>query len=190
MVRLKNGVLRVRGEAVEHDPTRENRARLFANSSDVKITDSYFGHNVSGSRGGALEILKTAEAEARLWEQEREVNQNTADNNRGLAGDVERKAAAAQQAADSAKVNAEEAADRVSRLKRGEPVKGGLRRPVDIEQVLRDAGLSDRDRQQALDMAALSEVEFEHFLEQIHKAERRVTNAVLRRFARRRVAAQ
>jgi predicted outer membrane repeat protein len=36
-------------------------AGLFANSSDVKITDSYFGHNVSGLRGGALEILNTFE---------------------------------------------------------------------------------------------------------------------------------
>src|SRR5882762_7581243 len=38
-------------------------AGLFANSSDVKITDSYFGHNVSGLRGGALEILNTFEGE-------------------------------------------------------------------------------------------------------------------------------
>jgi len=36
-------------------------AGLFANSSDVKITDSYFGFNVSGLRGGALEILNTFE---------------------------------------------------------------------------------------------------------------------------------
>lgn len=36
-------------------------AGLFANSSNVKITRSYFGHNVSGLRGGALEILNTFE---------------------------------------------------------------------------------------------------------------------------------
>lgn len=42
-------------------PNAGDGAGLFANSSDVVITDSYFAHNVSGLRGGALEILNTFE---------------------------------------------------------------------------------------------------------------------------------
>jgi len=42
-------------------PNAGDGAGLFANSSDVKIINSYFGHNVSGLRGGALEILNTFE---------------------------------------------------------------------------------------------------------------------------------
>jgi predicted outer membrane repeat protein len=42
-------------------PNAGDGAGLFANSSDVRIADSYFGHNVSGLRGGALEILNTFE---------------------------------------------------------------------------------------------------------------------------------
>jgi hypothetical protein len=127
-------------------------------------------------------MLEAAEADAQLWEALGDMNQSMADDNRGLAGDVERKAAAAQQAADSAKVKAEAAADRVSRLKRGEPVNGGLRRPVDIRQVFRDAGWSERDMQRARDVHALSEAgQFERYLDQVHKAHRRAENAVLRR---------
>ena len=54
-------------------------------------------------------MLETAEADARLWEQLRDMNQSMGDDNRGLAGDVEHKARAAQQAADNAKANAEAA---------------------------------------------------------------------------------
>jgi hypothetical protein len=129
-------------------------------------------------------MLETAEADARLWESLRDIHQSTADDHRGLAGEVERKTAQAQQAADGAKVNAEAAADRVARLKRGEAVDGGLQRPIDIRQALRDAGWSERDMQRARDMHALSAGQFEQFLEQTHRAHKRAENAVLRRLTR------
>jgi hypothetical protein len=43
------------------DANAGDGAGLFANSSTVSITNSYFGHNISGLRGGALEILNTFE---------------------------------------------------------------------------------------------------------------------------------
>lgn len=135
-------------------------------------------------------MLETAEADARLWESLRDLNQSMADDNRGLAGSAESKAVAAQEQAESAKAHAEAAADRVARLKRGETINGGLHRPFDIRQAFRDAGWTERDMAHAIDVASLSEAQHEEYIAELVKrgvkAQRRIKRALPREIRSRR----
>jgi hypothetical protein len=81
------------------------------------------------------------------------------------------------------------AKDRIARLKRGEPVAGGLGKPVDIERIFRDAGWTAATFKAARQTAAIAELGgeagFEELLSETHKrheaAERAARRTVLRR---------
>jgi hypothetical protein len=130
-------------------------------------------------------MIEAAEADARLWESLREMHQGTADEHQTLAGDIGRKAQEGHAAAARAAENAAAASEHLAKLKRGEVVEGGLHRPFDIRQALRDAGWSERDMAHAREVSELSEVQFEEYLAEIHKRRgRRIEFAVLRQIRR------
>jgi hypothetical protein len=91
--------------------------------------------------------LQNAEADERVWSSLRDISQEQADDHKALAAEAERVAANSQAAADNAAANATAAKARIEAIKRGENVEGGLGKPVDFEQALRAAGLTDERMQ-------------------------------------------
>ena len=129
-------------------------------------------------------MIETAEADARLWERLRDMHQSTADEHKEFAGDIERKVQEGRTAAARAAEDAAAANERVTKLKRGEAVNGGLHRPFDVRQAFRDAGWSARDMAHARNMSQLSEAQFEEYLAEAAKrdgkARRRIERALVR----------
>lgn len=133
--------------------------------------------------------LQNAEADERLWRDLADIQTERAEGNGKLAAGAERTAIEAKQQAENATTKAEEAKDRVDRLKRGEVVTGGLGKPVDIEQIFRDAGWTAADFKAARQSTAIAklggEAGSEELLDEIGKrhksAERAARRAVLRR---------
>jgi len=89
--------------------------------------------------------LENAEADERLWRSLAEAQTERAKENRQLAATIEQAAIEAEARAESARAGAEAAKDRVDRLKRGEVVAGGFGRPLDVERIFRQAGMTPAD---------------------------------------------
>jgi hypothetical protein len=139
--------------------------------------------------------LENAEADARFWESMRDMHQATADDNKGLATTVETTIASAQAGAETAGAKAEAAKERVTRLKRGEDVSGGLGNPFtreDAERVMRDAGLTDRDIEKSRIVARLSDLggfdEYVAEVDKVHARARRGEHRAARRVLSRRLS--
>ena len=133
--------------------------------------------------------LQNAESDQQFWAGLRDMNQATAEGQRGLAAAAGGAAAGCEAEAAKADANAAVAKERVERLKKGEDVPGGLGRPFtreDCERILRDAGFTTSDFRNLEIVHEVSELGgFEEMLKETHKmverAERAASRAVLRR---------
>ena len=136
--------------------------------------------------------LANAEADERFWLSLRDMNEAQAEGHKGLAGTAEASAANLQTAAADAAAKAAAAKDRAERIKRGEDVPGGLHSAViDMKRILREAGWTARDIEQAQMLAMLSESELkDELLPELHKAKKRVERSVTRRSMRTRCFAK
>ena len=132
--------------------------------------------------------LENAETDERFWTGLREMHEEQIEGQRQLIASAERAIAKGQSAAANAAANAAEAKDRAERLKRGEDVPGGLDKPVDLERVLREAGLTTRDINHMKLLAAIPEKAMsavhEISNEAFRKAGERAERAAVRRFVR------
>jgi hypothetical protein len=105
--------------------------------------------------------LENAEADERFWSVMHDMNQERVDGHKALVATAQGAIATGEADAAKAANNLARAKDRGERIRRGEDVQGGLGGPVDLEAMLRKAGMSDKDIQHARDMAELTDEEFE-----------------------------
>ncbi len=132
--------------------------------------------------------LANAEADERFWSLMHDVNQEKVDGHKAVAVAAESSIATGQAEASKAAANAAVARDRAERIRRGEDVKGGLGGPVDLETMLRKAGMSDEVIQHCKDMAELrlSHEELEKLVDEQLEAGDRAGRAIVRRWLRER----
>jgi hypothetical protein len=107
--------------------------------------------------------------------------------NKVLAAAAEQKIATSSAEMEKASAKRAEAAERASRLRKGEDIPGGLRRFTrnDFEKMLREAGFSPKLLRRARQVNEISEVfGFEFLLEQILLAQERAECATTRRLHR------
>jgi hypothetical protein len=128
--------------------------------------------------------IENAQADERLWSSLRDMHEGLAADHETLAADAERKIRENRAAAQNAARNADEARQRVERLKRGEDVPGGFSPPPDFERLLRDAGLTGRDITHMRLMAALPQEAVPAIARAAVKAMDREHRAAARRYAR------
>jgi hypothetical protein len=83
--------------------------------------------------------LENAEADQRFWSQNaRDMNQETLDGNKALAASVQATIKDTQAGLEMAGARATAAAERVDKIKKGGDVLGGLGKPLDLNQFLRE----------------------------------------------------
>jgi hypothetical protein len=133
--------------------------------------------------------LENAEADAKLWEDLRDMNRASLEDNKSLATTVERAIAGFQAGAEMAGAKVDAAKERVARIKRGEDVSGGLGKPpTDFERILREAGWTRKDIERADIVHTISQLGgFEELLEEINAAHQQAEPAAVRRVLRRRL---
>jgi hypothetical protein len=133
--------------------------------------------------------LENAEADEHFWHGFAEMEAERATGNEELAASAQRTATEAKAQAEQANKRAEAAKDRVERLKRGEAVAGGLGKPVDIDQVMREAGITaatlKRIRQMHTIVELGGEAGFEALVNEIDKRQRSAETAARRTVLRR-----
>jgi hypothetical protein len=133
------------------DPARQGKVR-----SDIHARIPM----VTADEQRALQ-LENAEADERFWSVMHDMNQERVDGHKALVATAQGAIATGEADAAKAANNLARAKDRGERIRRGEDVQGGLGGPVDLEAMLRKAGMSDKDIQHARDMAELTDEEFE-----------------------------
>lgn len=135
--------------------------------------------------------LANAEADERFWSGLADMQTDQAEGNRQLAAQAERKAAEAKRAAENATAGAESAKERIERLKRGEAVSGGLGKPVNVQRIMREAGMTTADFRRMLRTHMIAELGgeagFQELLDEIHKRHRAAEKAARRDVLRRQV---
>jgi hypothetical protein len=133
--------------------------------------------------------LENAKADMRFWASLQAMHAGAAEDHKRLIASAEARVAGSRSAALDAATKAQEASDRVERIERGEDVPGGLGEPVNVERVLRQAGMTTSDLNHARLLHAVSEVLGEDaVMEQVvgeFRESRRASAAVVRRMARR-----
>jgi hypothetical protein len=130
--------------------------------------------------------LENAETDERVWGGLAEMQTERAEGSEKLAASAQHAAAESREQAKKASSKAAEAKDRVERLKRGEAVASRIGRPVDIEQIFREAGWTKADIEHARMTNTISRLGgFEQLLDETNKryrsAEASATRAVLKR---------
>ena len=108
---------------------------------------------------------ENTEADERLWSALQGMNAERAEGNKALAAMASRKGAEADAQAKYAAEKAASLKDRLDRLAKGEDVKGGLSKPLtleDYERILKDAGWSRSDINFSKALV-LTEPEFEEY---------------------------
>jgi hypothetical protein len=133
--------------------------------------------------------LENAEADEPLWRGLANMQAEQAGGNRQLAAAAERKVAEGQAAVERANTAGAAAEERIERLKRGEAVSGGLGKPIDVERIAREAGMTAADIKRARQTALIAELGgeagFEKLLAEIGKRQRLAENAARRAVLRR-----
>jgi DNA-binding transcriptional MerR regulator len=112
---------------------------------------------------------KNFESDERVWSHMRDMQQERAAALKARAEALMRDAAEAEAHARVAGEKAGEAKEKLDKLDKGEAVKGGLGEPMTLEQweqVLRAEGATIADIRHRINMATLTEDEFEKFLEE------------------------
>ena len=129
-----------------------------------------------------------AEADERFWSSLQHMNAAATENHKGLLAKTQRVISDSEASAKDAAANAERAKERIAKIERGEDVQGGLGAPVDLEAMLRKAGLTATDIQHVRNVAELTDEEFEKFLavEPVMKAIERADRAMVRKLLRER----
>jgi hypothetical protein len=89
--------------------------------------------------------LENAKADMRLWASLQAVHAGAAEDRKRVIARAKATVASSRSAAFDAETKAQEANDRVERIERGEDVPGGLGEPVNVERVLRQAGMTASD---------------------------------------------
>lgn len=133
--------------------------------------------------------LENIEADERVWDSLREGWQDEVTGKRALVAKLERDIAQAEEQAAQAGEHAVNARARIARLRKGEPVDGGLSRLTlkDMAGILTAAGASASDIRHWQRIARLDEAEFEQFIETAHdsavsdRREKAIVRAILRR---------
>jgi len=85
--------------------------------------------------------LENAEADERFWSGLQDLHESTAADHAALRDKADRAIAENQAGATNARDGAAAAKDRIERLKKGESIAGGLRKPMSIEDQLDQLGL-------------------------------------------------
>jgi len=91
---------------------------------------------------GALQ-LENAEADERLWSGLQGLHEDSAAGQQQLRDTAEKAIAENQAAAEQAGKAAVAARERVERIKKGEPLAGGLQRPASVDEQSKAAGFTD-----------------------------------------------
>jgi hypothetical protein len=141
---------------------------------------------------GAVQLSNT-EADEHFWSRLRDMHQGTAEDHKQMLATVQRAIATAEAQAADCGAKAEAAKDRARRLRNGEAVPGGLRKPLgpeDFERILRDAGWTTQDIEHCRVVHRVFELgAFDELMTEIQKAHRRAelaaARALLRRLGRR-----
>ena len=164
-------------------------ARL-SNSVDAATCEKVLGavHEripmVTPDEQAAIQLVN-AEAEANLWNTLGDMHRERIEENKRLVATVNEEIAASEAATRNAEANAARAKDRIERLKRGEPVTGGLK-AMTLEEVERSLGKKLVRRARIFSSIELAELErisaAEHrgLDRRIERAARKVSRAKLR----------
>jgi hypothetical protein len=99
--------------------------------------------------------LESAEADEQLWSKLAEMHESSAADHVGLRDKADKAIAEYHTEAENAKRGAAAAKDRIERLRKGEPVAGGLGRPIPLRDQLKAMGFSEGDLRHWEDMAEL-----------------------------------
>jgi hypothetical protein len=133
--------------------------------------------------------LENAEAEARFWSTFRDMNAETVEGHKQLVASSERVIAEGQSAAADAENKAAIARERLERIRRGEEVEGGLRKPLtweDCERICREAGLTTSDIRHCVQVSRVSDAfGVETMMKALHEARERAERNTVRRLYRR-----
>jgi hypothetical protein len=87
--------------------------------------------------------LENAEADERLWSGLQGIHEDTTAGQQQLRDTADKAIAENQAFAEQAGKAAAAVRERVERIKRGEPVAGGLQRPASLDEQLKAAGITD-----------------------------------------------
>jgi hypothetical protein len=102
--------------------------------------------------------LENAEADDKFWLTLQDLHESTAADHEALKTTAERAIAEAKAGATNAREGATAAKNRIARLKKGEPVAGGLGKPITMDDVVRELGLTKSDIQHAIRVAEIFEI--------------------------------
>jgi hypothetical protein len=128
--------------------------------------------------------LENAKADVALWAGLRDMNAATAGDHKALVAKAESKIVASEAEATKAAEHAAAAEGRVARIEKGETVAGGFGAPIDVRQILADAGWTEEDMRWASFLGALGENAFADLLDMTiaehERAEKALHRAILR----------
>lgn len=128
--------------------------------------------------------IEQAEHERQVWDGMRGMLDERAAGTAAMAASATATSAADREAAADAAARAATAQERIERLRRGETVAES--KPIDVEQVLREAGWTRADEKHAMMAAELPEGTIATIVEEVSKASRRAERATVRRLWRQR----
>jgi hypothetical protein len=128
--------------------------------------------------------LENAKLDAKQWSSIHDLHAGTVEDHKRHAAKVAGIIANAEHEAEQASAHAKAARERVERIERGENVEGGLGKPADFEQIVREAGWTTRDITHARLIAALPEEVLPLIVDASTGAAERAGWATARRLAR------
>ena len=128
--------------------------------------------------------VENAEHDLAVWSGLRYMNAGTPADHKGLAAKVTKKIADLEASTIDAAARSEAAKERLTRIKNGEDVSGGLGRPKSFDEILRDAGFTEADFRHWRVLGSMSDATSKEYLAAIGPNERReraIARAVLRK---------
>jgi hypothetical protein len=129
--------------------------------------------------------LENAEADEKFWTGLQDMNADQAEGHKGLAALASRNAAEAEAGAADAGKKAAIAKERRERIAKGDPVPGGLGKPVDFRKMLLDAGYTKEDLRRWKLMADVGElITVEEFSRRVMEARDRDEVSIARKILR------
>jgi hypothetical protein len=130
---------------------------------------------------------ENAKDDERIWTGIRDMNAAAVEGYKGLIAAAEKEIAGYASTSEEVTERADAAKERLARLERGEPVVGGLGKKLDIDKIMKAAGITPSDARHMMQIASLTNEEFAslkdripHFVEEMDKARPRAVRAILR----------
>jgi hypothetical protein len=131
---------------------------------------------------------ENAEADKAFWAGLESLNENMEKRKKDFGEFVLREAADIKAAREAATKEIAAANGRLDQLAKGEDIKGGLGKPVDVEKMLRDAGVTAKEMRQWRQTAFISDMgAFDELLKESQSSMRRAEAAAHRRVLRKTV---